>query len=493
MPGSLFARLRARYGQPVDGLTRREFLGASLAAGTALLLSSGRGIAQGAANSGKSVIVIGAGFSGLAAAYELLAAGYDVTVLEARGRVSGRVITFYDFVPGRFIEGGGELIGSNHPAWAAYAARFGLKFLDMPETDAEVPVVFDGRLLTNAEAEQLFEEMDAIHRLISRAAEAVVDEDAPWTVPDAARLDAISAADWLAGIDASQMAKDAIDAELVSNNGLATDRLSWLGLLTMVKGGGLDRYWTETEVYHCNGGNQQLALGFAYAIGSERIRLNAPVREVNIASDRVVVTVVDGRSFVADDVILTAPPSVWNAIRFDPALPEFLAPQMGSNIKYLMWLKDRFWLAGDRGALSFSNGDVQNTWESTAGQPGNAPAGMVAFSGGPESDAMRAIPAARRDAAYAEILAQPYPQLADAFVKSRFMDWPATPWTEASYSFPAPGQVTTVGPVLQSGLGRLHFAGEHACYKFVGYMEGALTSGAAVARRLAIRDGLAQP
>ena len=99
----------------------------------------------------------------------------------------------------------------------------------------------------------------------------------------------------------------------------------------------------------------------------------------------------------------------------------------------------------------------------------------------------------RRDAAHAEILAQRYPQLAGAFVKSRFMDWPATPWTEASYSFPAPGQVTTIGPALQSGLGRLHFAGEHTCYKFVAHMEGALTSGAAVARGLATRDGHVAP
>jgi monoamine oxidase len=68
------------------------------------------------------------------------------------------------------------------------------------------------------------------------------------------------------------------------------------------------------------------------------------------------------------------------------------------------------------------------------------------------------------------------------------MDWPREPWTMASYSFPGPGQVTTVGPVLRQGLGRLHFAGEHCCYKFVGYMEGALDSGVAVARRLAARD-----
>ena len=80
-----------------------------------------------------------------------------------------------------------------------------------------------------------------------------------------------------------------------------------------------------------------------------------------------------------------------------------------------------------------------------------------------------------------------------AFVKSRFMDWPAAAWTRCSYSFPAPGQVTTVGPLLYRGIGdRLHFAGEHACYKFVGYMEGALQSGVAIARRLARRDHLTE-
>ena len=40
---------------------------------------------------GKSVVVLGAGIAGLVAAYELGRAGYDVTVLEARDRVGGRV------------------------------------------------------------------------------------------------------------------------------------------------------------------------------------------------------------------------------------------------------------------------------------------------------------------------------------------------------------------------------------------------------------------
>ncbi len=117
---------------------------------------------------------------------------------------------------------------------------------------------------------------------------------------------------------------------------------------------------------------------------------------------------------------------------------------------------------------------------------------MIAFSGGPGADALRAIPARDRDAAYAAELAKRYPGLKQAFVRGLFMDWPAASWTRAGYSFPAPGQVTTVGPLLQEGIaGRLHFAGEHACYKFAGFMEGALTSGVTVATRLAVRDGVA--
>jgi len=66
------------------------------------------------------------------------------------------------------------------------------------------------------------------------------------------------------------------------------------------------------------------------------------------------------------------------------------------------------------------------------------------------------------------------------------MDWPSDPWVKGSYSFPAPGEVTTLGPQLQQPLGgRVYLAGEHTCYAFVGYMEGALQSGARAAKRIA--------
>ena len=131
----------------------------SLAAAGVLLISDRFDLS--AQKAGARVVVIGAGFSGLAAAYELTKAGYDVTVVEARNRVGGRVISFSDIVPGKNVEGGGELIGSNHPAWVGYAKQFKLQFLDVGEEDAEFPIVLNGKRLSSEESEKLWEEMEA--------------------------------------------------------------------------------------------------------------------------------------------------------------------------------------------------------------------------------------------------------------------------------------------------------------------------------------------
>ena len=62
----------------------------------------------------RSVTIIGAGLAGLAAALDLHRAGIQTTVLEARDRVGGRVITVRDFQDGQYAEGGGEFIEDFH-------------------------------------------------------------------------------------------------------------------------------------------------------------------------------------------------------------------------------------------------------------------------------------------------------------------------------------------------------------------------------------------
>jgi monoamine oxidase len=105
---------------------------------------------------------------------------------------------------------------------------------------------------------------------------------------------------------------------------------------------------------------------------------------------------------------------------------------------------------------------------------------MTGFSGGPMAEKALAMGKDEREAAFSAQYEAFYPGFGENKVATRYMSWPKETWTGASYSFPAPGQVTTVGPLMAKSYmgGKLHIAGEHACYKFVGYMEGALSSGA---------------
>lgn len=487
MSKSLFAVLDRRYRKTHDGLTRREMMQQTLAAAAGLLISDR--LASLSAQTAGRVAIVGGGFSGLAAAHELQSAGYDVTVFEARNRVGGRIVTFSDMVPGKTVEGGGELIGSNHPTWVAYQQKFGLKFLDVTsEDDFDFPIVLGGKRLTSAEAEALWEEMDvALNKMNGDA--ATVDADLPWTHANAQALDRRTVASWIGAVDASPTCKAGLDAQIMADNGVPTAWQSYLGHLAMVKGGGVEKYWTDSEVFRCAGGNQQLAQKLAAAVGVQRVRLKTPVRSIAVRSDGASLKLADGTTFEAAHVILSVPPSTWNKIAFEPALPAQLAPQMGSNVKFLAAVKGRFWRTSELAPEMLSDGPVNLTWEATDNQRGPG-AVLTSFSGGSSADICREWTPAERINRYLTELERAYRGIRPNYVKGRFMDWPGDAWTKASYSFPAPGQVTMQGPTLRDGIGRLHFAGEHTSYAFMGYMEGALNSGVAVAKRIATADGL---
>jgi monoamine oxidase len=495
MTRSVYRRIQALAGRK-PGTSRRELLAAGLGGAAVGLLPRSLGRAS-RAGAGRRVVVVGAGFAGLACARELAALGYDVTVVEARNEVGGRVRSSDRFVTGRNVEFGGELIGSNHPNWVRYQQELGLEFVELSEDEElEQPVWLGGRRLDRAAAKQLLAEMDEVFLGIDADAEHV-DADQPWTGERAEAFDRRSTASWLAGIEASDLCKQALAVELYANNGQALERQSYLGNLCQVKGaGGAQPYRDESEIWRCRGGNQQLARALAAKIGEARVVLGLPVTAIACGGRNAKVTCRDGRTLECDDVVLAVPPSVWAKIRIEPALPAELAPQMGSNVKFFVSLDGRFWRESGLEQYGLSDGQLAMTWEGTDGQDGAGEVVMVGFSGGPAAEVLAALPAVEREEACLAELERLYPGLREHLAgKSAFMDWTKEPWTRAGYSFPAPGQITTQGPVLRRGLGKLHFAGEHTCYKFVGYMEGALESGAGLARRIAERDGVtaAQP
>jgi hypothetical protein len=215
---TLYTKLKTRYGPkdrkpgatgPVTGLAvnRPPLLSERLARRPEALIK-------------KRVAIVGAGFAGLAAAYELFHCGYDVIIFEARKRLGGRVFSLNDLVSDKNVEGGGELIGSNHPTWVAYRKNFSLEFLNVND-GRNAPIVLRGKQLTEKESKDLSLEMDRAIDAINADARKIHDPFQPWAEPDAPGFDSVSLASQIQKLQVSKNCKLALAAQLSNDNGVS--------------------------------------------------------------------------------------------------------------------------------------------------------------------------------------------------------------------------------------------------------------------------------
>lgn len=464
----LYAQLAQRFESRAERLCRRRFLQLGLISGASLLLSE-RSLARERAR--KKVVIVGAGLAGLCCGYELMRAGYQVEVLEARGRVGGRVLSFHDFIPGQILEGGAELVGANHPLWNAYAARFELPLVEVESYDHPEPWEFEGRILSESELEKLYGEMKAALSTLVTRAESI----------DASDQDRATVADWLQSLELSPVARRALTVQVEANTGNSVNRLSLLSALLSVKAGGGEAFFTDSETHRCGLGNSALPQRLATELGSA-LHLNTQVARIQVEDAAVRVTTAPGKVFEGDDCVLAVPPTVWKLIEIDPPLPPDLTPSMGMAVKFLSEVEPRYFQERRLSPNSLGEGPLHYTW--------GAGSGLIAFSGGEAAQALRHSGRSAVDLYLTELLERRYPDLGRHLRRGRFMDWPSARYTATGYSAFGPGEVNGAVARLRAGRGRLHFAGEHLSLGFNGYMEGALESGNALARRLAERDGV---
>jgi len=164
----------------------------------------------------KEVIVVGAGFAGLAAAFELSTAGYGVVVLEGQKEVGGRVKTLRKLIPKHVVEGGAELIGSNYHAWLSYKHQLGLHFTNVLEPP-NATVVLGGWRLSSPEAAVLGAEVLKATRILNQAARKI-NADQPWKSPHAWMLDRRSIKSVIDQMPVSQLCKLALTEQLQADN-----------------------------------------------------------------------------------------------------------------------------------------------------------------------------------------------------------------------------------------------------------------------------------
>ncbi|MBD0417418.1 FAD-dependent oxidoreductase [Oryzicola mucosus] len=484
-PG-LIGKIARRVGASSDAVTRRQFLKGAAASGAGLLLPGHLASAKTSATP-PHVIVIGAGFAGLSCGFQLRNAGARVTILEARNRVGGRVLSLPNFIEGKVVEGGAELIGSNHPTWMAYGKHFGLEFRDVTEPDPnETPIILNGKQFNNPELEVLWTQIQQALAFLNADARKI-DLDRPWDTPGAVELDNTSLAAAFASWELEDTARHGALTLLANDDASRPDQSSYLGTLASVAGGGYEKFWTETEVFRCIGGNQRLAFKLAEAIGSENIRLQAPITRIGLAGSGVQISLADGANIEGDIVVLTAPPSTWDNFVIEPALPRGYQPSTGPAIKYLSKVSRPYWVKDGLVPGSLTDSPVGETWEATDGQRSSddEAACLTVFSGGQAAQDCLNFAPETRDRTFNSYIEQIYPGYSSHVEKTMFMGWPDDKWTRCGYSSPGLGEVTTIYPKLDKGVeNKLFFSGEYTNLLFTGYMEGGLDSGAKVAKKL---------
>src|SRR5919197_2604025 len=127
----MYAKRRSGHPRGSAPLTRRSFL-RGVGAATALAASSSASRAAAASSKGAAssprafdAVVVGAGFAGLSAAYELQKRGASVLVLEARDRVGGRTLNA-PLGADHVVEVGGQFAGPTQTAILDLAATVGV-------------------------------------------------------------------------------------------------------------------------------------------------------------------------------------------------------------------------------------------------------------------------------------------------------------------------------------------------------------------------------
>jgi monoamine oxidase len=445
-------------------------------------------------------LVVGAGYAGLAAARELLRAGVDVLVVEARDRVGGRVWTDTT-ATGALIDHGGQWIGPGQDHLQKLADECGAATFptftagDGVEWRAGQRRTYAG-LIPTSDPAAAADGIEAIFEL--DLASGDVPLDAPWEAPDARARDEQTLGSWLAATVASDGARQVITVAVKSIFGTEPGELSLLFTHFYLRSGGglmnLARTTNGAQERRFTGGAQQGAHFLAAELGP-RLLLSSPVSAISYGPSGVEVTVrppgpTAPTTIRAERVIVAMPPALSVRLEWSPPLPGrrdqlCMRAPMGSVTKVHAVYDRPFWRDdGLNGQVVSDDGAVRVTFDDS---PDDGSHGiLLGFIAGDECRALdAATPAERGRVAVADFTRYFGPAAARPLEVVE-QHWPAEPYTRGGpVAVFSPGLLTGFGPALREPVGPVHWAGTETATVWCGYIDGALSSGIRAAAEVA--------
>jgi monoamine oxidase len=458
-------------------------------------LSIARGGLQPGGGAARKVIVVGAGMAGLVSGYELLRAGHDVTILEARQRVGGRVYTMRDpFTEGLHGEAGAMRIPRSHALTMAYVEKLGLRVYPFTMHNPRAYYHVNGRRHRIAEAEtdpgclgfelavdergrtvgQLWEE--TLHPILDRLRTA---GDAAW--PEiVAQYDHYSVREFL---QAGRRSEGAVEmfGLLMNQEGLMNT--AFLELLREEAG------QCYTNLVQIEGGMDRLPQAFLPALAG-RIHFGAKVTAIDQTTDSVTVyyrTLAGQTQVKGDHAILTIP---FPALRHVEALKPFSRAKQRAirqlhydlATKILIQCRRRFWETEDGiwGGTTVTDLPIRNVHYPEHGRETGRGVLLASYTWGEDARSWGSLDPADRITRAAENLAQVHPQARDALEVGASKVWQDDPLAGGAFAIFEPSQQSALHEHIVAAEGRLHFAGEHASLTHC-WIQGAVESGLRVA------------
>lgn len=464
----------------------------------------------------QTVLVIGAGAAGLAAARDLGKAGREAIVLEARGRIGGRVFTHRDPHQPVPIEYGAEFIHGKSPELRQLARAANLELYEVRERHWYFE---DGELSKSHEF------WKNIERLLDKMKSSPVDQTLREFL------------DQLPNDEETRRAKAMVTRYVEGFHAASIERIGVRGLVV------------ATEAADAIDGNRAFRFVDGYASLMEALRaeaesygatfhLNTTVEEIRWEDDRLEVSCKRSddtdpgngenrtgsqSSFTASEVVITLPLSLLqksaneDGIRFVPDLPDrkrsaIRTLAMGNVIKINLLFRERFWETVKRwdnegsevsfreaGFFHFPGLPFPTWWTQT---PIRAPL-LVGWVGGAQADRLgsptgREGPAGEtrpQSAAQDSLLEQALTSLSRIFNLSTqaiqdqlercfIHDWRSDPLTCGAYAY-LPVDGLQAQRILSEPIDRkLFFAGEATSVGHIGTVHGAIQSGQRAAREI---------
>jgi len=376
--------------------------------------------------------------AGLSAARVLAETGLSVIMLEAQGRIGGRIHTVLE--GDTVVELGAEFIHGRAPELWDLIAEAGLETYErtgsfLRQTDTGLAPMDDWDDDDPLEDLEKFAGpdcsfVDYLDRLGFRPEERQQELGyvEGFNAADAREVSAMA-------LGFQQSAEDAIDG----------DR-SW-----RIRGG----YRRLTEYLR---DRLEAAGGI--------IVLEAPVSVIKWRPDAVQVETEDGRVWYAGKIITTVPLAVLQAEipRFEPAIPEIMQAagmlRMGHACRFTMVFREPLWPAGMSFLMTLDS--LPSVWWTAHPEENHSLTGWV---GGPRSLALLTLsPDAlkqRAIVAVAQALGVSEDRIIATLIAFHTYNWDADPYSRGAYSWVAVGGIDASDAICNPIAETLYFAGEH--------------------------------